>query len=149
MPAVGKSLLVLERMAAGCSTAYFSQLALSWTGGYHICCDRAFWQSHFMSPVNFHTLNSCMKWHDTFSISFSFFCLSPLCFYLLFLGLVFFFKVGKTTILVMSPSIAKICKWKIQQTSVSDSHTPMFLCSSMLSFLEAHISMPSQERKII
>lgn len=75
---VSLALSVLDRMAAGCSTAYFGLLALSWTGGYHICCDTALWPSHFMSPLNFHTLNSCMKRCDAFSIPFSFFCLSPL-----------------------------------------------------------------------
>lgn len=54
---------------------------------YHICCDTAFWSSHFISPLHCHTLKSCLRWHDTFSIPFSFFCLFPL-----LLWFVFFFQ---------------------------------------------------------
>lgn len=145
------TLAVLDRMAAGCGTAYFGLLALSWTGGYRICCDTALWPSHFMSPLNFHSLNSCMKWHDTFSIPFSFFCLSSLLLSFVFWGFGFlFFKIGKTTNFCdVSLSITRTHKRKIQQSSVADSHAPICFSVALCSLSQRHSFQCPLKREII
>lgn len=76
----------------------------------------------------------------------------PLCFWFCFGGWSSLFKVGKTTFFFLNyvsqhhknpqmKNSANQCYWF--------SHTYTFFCSSMLSFLEAQLSMPSQQRKII
>lgn len=142
------ALVVLDRIAAGCSTADFGLLALSWTGGYHICCDTALWPSHFMSPLSFHTLNSCMKWHDTFSIPFSFFCLSPLLLSFVFVFCVWFsfFKVGKTMIFFVSQHHKNPQMKNSANQCYRFPHTYKFFCSSMPSILEAQLWKPSREK---
>lgn len=72
------TLAALDRRTADSSTLHSLVCSLQLNCAYHICCNTAFWPSNFKSPLHCHTLNSCLRWHDTFYIPFSFFCLFPL-----------------------------------------------------------------------
>lgn len=103
----------------------------------HICCDTALWPSHFMSPLHCHALRSCLRWHDTFSIPFSFFCLFPLLLSFVFDFGFIFPKQAKQELFYDVSQHHKNSQIKYSTNqSYQFPHTSVFLCSSQLFFLE-------------
>lgn len=122
----------LPRTEEGQHPAYFAVLALSWT----VLTTSAVIQpsDQVISYLHCIAIPSTLAWDDMTHfpsplVSFVF----SLCFYDLFLTLVLFFQSRQDkNCFMMFLNITRTHKLNVQQTRFTNSHTPLFLCSSAL-----------------